>query len=294
MRILVSNDDGIYSFGLAVLAGVAQEFGEVCVAAPDVERSSSGHAITASHPLTYRPTVLGGLEAYRVNGTPADCVALGMHQWQPVDVVLSGLNVGLNLGHAVWHSGTLAAAKQAALLGARGIAFSAPAGAEPDFERYRPWLRRVLQTLLHDTPALPLVNVNLAREPRGMLWTRASMQAYEGRIVPAQDPLGHDVYWFSVSPVDAATEGTDRWAVEQQWVSITPLTLNVTDESYLGRVRETHPLDTHVASHVSPPVSSSEEAQTVRADEAAAAVGTAPDATTARVASVPDRSPSRH
>lgn len=237
--------------------------------------------------------MLGDLEAYRVNGTPADCVALGMHHWQDVDVVLSGLNVGLNLGHAVWHSGTLAAAKQAALLGARGIALSAPAGAEPDFEQYRPWLRRVLQTLLHDTPAVPLVNVNLAREPRGLLWTRASMQAYDGRIVPAQDPLGHDVYWFSVSPVDAATEGTDRWAVEQQWVSITPLTLNVTDETYLDQVRETHPLDTHVASRVSPPVSSSEAASTVRADEAAAAVGTAPEPARAAGDSGPAAPPDR-
>lgn len=274
MRILVSNDDGVYSPGLAVLASVAREFGEVCVVAPDVERSSSGHAITASHPLTYRATMLGDVEAYRVDGTPADCVALGMHHWPHVDVVLSGLNIGLNLGHAVWHSGTLAAAKQAVLLGARGIALSAPAGAEPEFGRYRPWLRRVLQTLLHDAPSVPLVNVNLAREPRGLLWTQASMQAYDGRIVPAKDPLGRNVYWFSIAPVDAAPEGTDRWAVEQQWVSLTPLTLNVTDEAQLDRLRASYPLDQAVAAQVSPRVSSPEQAETVRADEAAAAVGT--------------------
>jgi 5'-nucleotidase len=274
MRILVSNDDGVYSPGLAVLAEAAREFGEVCVVAPDVERSSSGHAITASHPLTYRATTVAGLQAYRVNGTPADCVALGMHHWQKVDVVLSGLNIGLNLGHAVWHSGTLAAAKQASLLGARGIALSAPAGAEPEFARYRPWLQRVLRTLLDDAPVLPLVNVNLPRDPRGLLWTRASMQEYDGRIVPARDPLGREVYWFSVAPVAAADEGTDRWAVEQQWVSLTPLTLNVTDESYLQRVRASLPLDEAVAARVSPRVSSPEQAETVRADEATAAVGT--------------------
>ena len=159
MRILVSNDDGIYSPGIAALAQVASEFGDVRVVAPDVERSSAGHSITASRPLSYRPTLIQGLSAYRVNGTPADCVALGAYHWDKVDLVLSGLNIGLNLGNSIWHSGTVAAAKQAALLGIRGIALSAPSGAEPDFEPYKPWLRRVLQLLIHDV-SLPLVNVN--------------------------------------------------------------------------------------------------------------------------------------
>jgi 5'-nucleotidase len=124
MRILVSNDDGIYSPGLAALAEAAKPFGEVRVVAPDVEQSSAGHSITASRPLWYRPTkVIEGVDAWRVNGTPADCVALGTHQWE-ADLVLSGVNLGPNLGNAMWHSGTLAAAKQAALLGVRGIAVS--------------------------------------------------------------------------------------------------------------------------------------------------------------------------
>ena len=128
MRILVSNDDGIYSPGIMALAEVASEFGTVRVVAPDVEQSSMGHAITATRALSYRATHLGKLAAYRVNGTPADCVALGTYHWDQVDVVLSGLNHGLNLGNSIWHSGTLAAAKQAALLGVRGVALSAPAG----------------------------------------------------------------------------------------------------------------------------------------------------------------------
>ena len=97
------------------------------VVAPDVEQSSASHAITSSRPLRYRRTdIFDGIEAYRVNGTPADCVALGIYHWDHVDVVLSGVNLGPNLGNATWHSGTLAAAKQAVLLGVRGIAFSAP------------------------------------------------------------------------------------------------------------------------------------------------------------------------
>src|SRR5687767_1421354 len=103
MRILISNDDGIYSPGLAALAEVAAKLGDVRVVAPDVEQSSSGHAITASRPLSYKRTRIGDFEAYRVNGTPADCVALGAYNWDKVDVVLSGINLGSNLGNSMWH-----------------------------------------------------------------------------------------------------------------------------------------------------------------------------------------------
>jgi 5'-nucleotidase len=274
VRILVSNDDGIYSPGLAALATAAQSFGEVRVVAPDVERSSSGHSITASHPLRYRPTALPGLDAYRVNGTPADCVAIGVHLWRDVDVVLSGLNLGLNLGHAVWHSGTLAAAKQAALIGVRGIALSVPAGLDTNFDPLRPWVDRVLRTLLVDLPGLPLVNVNLPREPQGMLWTRASTRGYDGRIVPARDPLNREVYWFTVAPLASSEDRSDRWAVEQRWISMTPLTLDVTDDPALERVRAAHPLDEARAAEISPVVSSAVDAAAVREEEAPAA-GTA-------------------
>jgi 5'-nucleotidase len=271
MRILVSNDDGVYSPGLACLAEVASEFGSVRVVAPDVERSSSGHAITASRPLSYRPTTIRELQAYRVDGTPADCVALGAHQWERVDLVLSGLNIGLNLGNSIWHSGTLAAAKQAALLGLRGVALSAPAGVEPHFDPFKPWIRRVLQVLIADT-TLQLVNVNFPRDPKGMVWTRASVRQYDGRIVPTTDPLGREIYWFTVTPVEGSEEGTDRWAVEQGWISATPLRLDLTDEARLADVRERHPLDEAVAAAVSPPTSSPEAARAVREDEAPAPV----------------------
>ena len=118
-----------------------------------------GQAITSTRPLSYRATRLDGIEAYRVNGTPADCVALGAHNWERVDAVLSGINLGPNLGNSIWHSGTLAAAKQAALLGIRGIALSTPAGSsEPDFDGIAPYVLQVLECLLQH-PELPLVNV---------------------------------------------------------------------------------------------------------------------------------------
>jgi 5'-nucleotidase len=277
MRILVSNDDGVYSPGLACLAEVASEFGTVCVVAPDSERSSTGHAITASRPLSYRRTAIGDLDAYRVDGTPADCVALGAHQWGKVDLVLSGLNIGLNLGNGIWHSGTLAAAKQAAILGLRGVALSAPAGVEPHFEPYKPWIRRVLLTLLEE-PKVCLVNVNFPRNPKGMMWTRVSVRQYDGRVVPTEDPQGRELYWFTVTPIAGTEEGTDRWAVEQGWISMTPLRLDLTDEARLDDVRHRRPLDEALAMAVSPPTSSPDAAAAVREDEAAAQTVSEPPA----------------
>src|SRR5204863_7262740 len=96
MRILISNEHGIYSPGIVALAKVASRFGDVRIVAPDVEQSSMSHAITSSRPLRYKRIRLGNFEAYRVNGTPADCVALGTHHWGYVDLVLSGINLGPN------------------------------------------------------------------------------------------------------------------------------------------------------------------------------------------------------
>lgn len=243
MRLLIANDDGIYSPGLCALAEVAREFGDVRIVAPDVEQSSMGHAITASRPLSYRRTPIKGFEAYRVNGTPADCVALGTHNWERVEVVLSGINLGTNLGNSIWHSGTLAAAKQATLLGLRGIAFSTPITKdEPDFERLKPYVAKALEILLKD-PRLTLVNVNLPEEPRGLMWTRQSVRHYDGKVVPGEDPYGRKHYWFTVIPIEETEEGTDRWAIERGLVSLTPLRLDLTNEKELVEAMTRHPLD---------------------------------------------------
>ena len=241
MRILVTNDDGVYSPGIAALAEVAKRFGEVRVVAPDVEQSSTSQSITASRPVTCKRTRLSpGLDAWRVNGTPSDCVMLGVTLWEKVELVLSGINIGTNLGNAIWHSGTRAGAKQAALLGLRGSALSAPATdqEQPDFARLKPWAAIVLRALL-DAPPLPLVNVNFPEDaPRGTRWTRQSMRHYDGKIVPGKDPMGRTHYWHTVVPVEAVEEGTDRRALERGYVSMTPLRLDLTDEQQLTKLRE--------------------------------------------------------
>jgi 5'-nucleotidase len=184
---------------------------------------------------------LDDFEAYRVNGTPADCVALGTHHWQRIDLVLSGINLGLNLGNSCWHSGTLAAAKQAALLGLRGIAISTAVSdkEEPNFFALEPYVAKVLDLLLEEK-TMPLVNVNLPQKPRGIRWTRQSVRHYDGKVVPSKDPMGRPIYWFTIRPLQGAEEGTDRWAVEHNWVSITPLRLDLTDEKDLARALALH------------------------------------------------------
>jgi 5'-nucleotidase len=248
MRILISNDDGIYSPGIVALAKVVSRFGEVRIVAPDVEQSSMSHAITSSRPLRYKRIHLGEFDAYRVNGTPADCVALGTHLWQRIDLVVSGINLGLNLGNSCWHSGTLAAAKQAALLGIRGIAMSTAMSdkQEPDFAALEPYVAKVLDLLLEEK-AMSLVNVNLPQKPRGIRWTRQSVRHYDGKVVPSKDPMGRPIYWFTITPLQGAEEGTDRWAIEHNWVSITPLRLDLTDEKDLARA---------LALHHTPPIAS--------------------------------------
>ena len=251
MRILVSNDDGIYSPGIAALAEVASEFGKsgwwlrTWSDRPRASRSRQPFRcpIDRLESATWRPTASTArrpiaLRWARIIGTASISS-------------LSGLNLGFNLGNAIWHSGTLAAAKQAVLLGVRGVALSVPAGIDQDFEPVKPWIRRVLDIVIAE-PSLSLINVNLPREPRGLLWTGVSVRQYDGRIVPTKDPQGRDLFWFTVKPLEHADEGTDRWAVEQNWISLTPLRIDLTDEAQLSAVEERRPLDRALARATSP------------------------------------------
>lgn len=242
MQIIVTNDDGIYSPGILALARVARSFGDVRIVAPDVEQSSMGHAVTAGRPLRSMRTEREDFDAYRVNGTPADCVALGVFNWTDVRLVLSGINLGLNLGNAMWHSGTLAAAKQASLLGIQGVAVSAPSDPAPDYDALSSHVHDALEHVVGD-PELPLININLPLDPQGLRWTRQSVRHYHGHVVPGEDPRGREHFWFSVRPIEETEEDTDRWAVEQGHVSMTPLRLDLTDHETLARAQTRHPAE---------------------------------------------------
>jgi len=237
MRILISNDDGVFSPGLIALAEVASQFGDVVIFAPDFEQSAVGHAITIQRPLQYhRVKMIKGFETYRVNGTPADCVAMGLYHLGGADLVLTGINLGSNLGSDVWHSGTVAAAKQGVFLGVRAIAFSQEVnGEEPTYEKQKPYVARVIELLTSgDQPGL--VNVNLPLEPVGIRWTHQSVRQYNGQVIEGQDPVGRRHYWFSAIPLTNPDEDSDRWAVENNLVSLTPIRLSLTDEEWLGKL----------------------------------------------------------
>lgn len=241
MKILVTNDDGIYSPGLSCLAKVAAEYGEVLVMAPDIEQSSMGQAITSGKPITYKksPIHFEGIEAYRVTGTPADCVALGTHLFEDIDIVLSGINIGSNLGNSAWHSGTLSAARQAVLFGIRGIAFSVSVGEdEPDFEALQPFVEAALKEVIYEGER-KLLNINFPQKPEGdILWTNQSVRHYDGKVIPQKDPMDREHYWFTVTPIENVDEGTDRWAVRHGKTSITPMILDLTDKKYLSQRTE--------------------------------------------------------
>jgi len=240
VRILISNDDGIYSPGLAALARVASKFGEVRIVAPDVEQSSMSQAITSSRPVSYKKAKVDAFDAYRVNGTPSDCVAVGVFNWDQVDLVLSGINLGTNLGSAMWYSGTLAAAKQAALFDLRGIAFSMPVEEDATkglrLQAVEKWAAKVL-ALLIDQPELKLVNVNIPAKPKGIRWTRQSVRLYDGKIVASKDPMGRSNFWYTVVPVTETEEDTDRWAFSHGYVSLTPMRLDLTDDALLLKAK---------------------------------------------------------
>lgn len=243
MKILVTNDDGIYSPGLACLARAASKYGEVIVMAPDVEQSSMGQAITSAKPITYKksPIHFEGTEAYRVNGTPADCVALGTFLFEDIDIVLSGINIGANLGNSAWHSGTLSAARQAVLFGLRGIALSVSVGdAEPDFDALEKYVEPALEEVMYEKE-LKLLNINFPQNPEGeIVWAKQSVRHYDGKVIDQKDPMGRQHYWFTVTPIENVEEGSDRWAVRQGKTSITPMILDLTDKEYLAQRKKNH------------------------------------------------------
>jgi 5'/3'-nucleotidase len=236
--ILVTNDDGIHAAGLGSLAEVLAPLGEVYVVAPDREQSAVGHALTLHRPL--RVDRLGE-RRFAVNGTPSDCVNLGVLGLLPEAPVLvvSGINHGSNLGDDVTYSGTVSAAMEGTLLGVSSMAVSQVEGETGGFEGAGQVAMLVAtRVLVEGLPAKTLLNVNVPRgEVRGVRMTRLGHRVYREKVVQEVDPRGRPYYWIGAGPPEwREDEASDIAAVHEGFASVTPLHLDLTHFGALGNM----------------------------------------------------------
>lgn len=230
-RILVTNDDGVFSEGIKLLAENLARLGEVIVVAPDREQSASGHSLTLHRPLRMQQVRENW---YAVDGTPTDCVnlaVLGLLKESPPGLIVSGINFGVNLGDDVTYSGTVSATFEGSLLGIPSVAFSQEIGANFSFDKGARFAGEFIEHLLsEDLPRDLLFNVNIpAGEIRGVAFTRLGHRVYQQSLVEKTDPRGRKYYWIAGSPVWTKEDGTDHAAVCSGMVSVTPLHLDLTD-----------------------------------------------------------------
>ena len=240
MHILVTNDDGVHAPGLLALAEAMKPLGQVTILAPDRNWSGSGHVKTLHRPLRVRETTLAdGTPALMSDGAPSDCVALAMLGRVPkVDLVVSGINSYGNLGHDVTYSGTVTAAMEAVIAGVPGFAFSLAADdtvTERDYGPAAAYAQRIVRLAIERglRPDL-LLNVNVpcikADQIRGMRVTRQGLRVYRDRLDERMDPRGAPYYWIGGDyPTGVPDEGTDFGALNDNYVSILPLQLDLTN-----------------------------------------------------------------
>ena len=234
--ILVSNDDGIDAPGIIALAGALADLGRVVVVAPDREQSAKSHAISLDRPLRVEERRPGW---WAVDGTPADCVYLGLLHILPEPPVLvaSGINRGYNLGSDFFYSGTVAAAVEGAIRGVPAFAISLERGAPDGLEAAARFAHAIGHAILAEgLPPKTLLNVNVPnRGPiRGYQWTRLGERAYHDQVEVRTDLRGQRYFWIGGPEVDVTdAPGSDGAAVRAQAVSITPLDLDLTSHRLL-------------------------------------------------------------
>ena len=246
-EILISNDDGIRSRGLAELAAAMADIGHVTVVAPERERSAVGRGITLHKPLRAQRVEMDlagdSVEAYISNGTPSDCVVLGCLDLigRAPDLVVGGVNRGGNFGEDVLYSGTVSVAMEGAIMGIPAFAISVaprllgdPLPTEPDYTVAARFARALAERILeHAIPPDSFLNVNVPALPEeqiaGVEITRFGRMRYRERLDKRRDPRGGTYYWLVGEPeLDGAAEGTDIRAVMDGKISITPAHMNLT------------------------------------------------------------------
>lgn len=236
MRILLSNDDGVYAPGLRALAHELATIAQLQVMAPDRNQSGSSNSLTLSRPLRVKQLENGH---YCVEGTPTDCVHLALTGYlkSPVDIVVSGINEGGNLGDDILYSGTVAAAMEGRSLGLPAIAVSQIRGSIQHYETAAIITKQLISQLQTElVPSQTIFNVNVPNLPledvKGIEITRLGSRHGAEPIIADEDPRGRPIYWIGPPGIEAdAGPGTDFHAISRGYVSITPLRLDMTHYS---------------------------------------------------------------
>lgn len=246
MDILLSNDDGVYAWGLKIAFQHLRRIAEVRVVSPLEEKSTTGHSLTIHKPIRLLRMENG---FFGVNGSPADCVYIGIREvmGRMPDLVISGINRGANLGQDVYYSGTVSAAREACILGIPAIAVSVDVDhrmpkedREIHFETAAKVLVRLLRRMrLSKVPRHTLLNVNVPDLPfdeiKGIQVTRQGFRYYSGAVLKRIDHRGKPYFWIGGQYKGFHnTAGTDCYAVAKRYVSITPVKLDCTDLAFMG------------------------------------------------------------
>lgn len=261
MHILVTNDDGVYAPGIFALAQAMRPLGKVTILAPDRNWSASGHVKTLHRPLRVKEVILAdNTPALATDGAPSDCVALASLGIlpEPIDLVVSGINPYANVSHDVTYSGTVTAAMEGAIWGLPSVAFSVDAHEDGPIEFHYDAAAVVAAQVVelvqrNGMPPDVLFNVNIPNLPldqiKGWLITRLGLRIYRDELVRRVDPRGRPYYWIGGdAPTGVPEEGTDIGALDRNFVSITPLHLDLTAHSCLSSIAEWDWGDLQVAS----------------------------------------------
>ena len=244
-QILITNDDGVTSPGLLALKQALEVVGEVTVFAPDRNWSAAGHSKTMHKPLRIsRVKLADGSPAYTTNGAPSDCVGLALLGAIPnlPDLVVSGINQGGNLGHDITYSGTVAGAMEAVVGGIPSIAVSLDAREWSDFCAVTDVVVSLARRILADgLPTNTFLNVNApplpSDEVKGVLVTRLGKRVYRDVLVEREDPQGRPYFWIGGEPPTGIVEdGTDYGAVARGYISVTPLSMDMTDVKFMQQL----------------------------------------------------------
>ncbi|MCS7120980.1 MAG: 5'/3'-nucleotidase SurE [Archaeoglobaceae archaeon] len=249
MKILLTNDDGIYSKGLKAAYEALREIGEVFVVAPVVQMSAVGRSISIMHPIRISKLKVNEMEVYAVSGTPTDSVIVGIYEiiGEVPDLTVCGINLGENLSsEAVTTSGTVCAALEAATQGSKAIAISQEMPEKYKFflttEQDFGFAKKVLKWLAKKVVKRNfefVFNVNVPAKPNGKIaFTKLAKKMYLTRVEKRFDPRGREYYWISGVEVESAEEGSDIDALKKGYVSITPISLDMTAKVDLGDLND--------------------------------------------------------